>query len=95
MVANTVISTQFLMAQSQSIKRYQTLYNLGANHKLLYKSITKQINYYFALPIIMALINVAFSIKSVFIEIERHGLSFTSIKCSFNYCPNVYYFVYI
>ena len=50
---------QFLMGQRQSYRRYQTLIHLGANYETLCKSSEKQVNWYFGLPIALALIRVA------------------------------------
>ena len=49
-----------LMGQRQSYRRYQTLIHLGANYETLCKSSEKQINWYFGLPIALALISSSF-----------------------------------
>ncbi len=65
-VANTIIGVQFLMGQRKSYRRYQTLIHLGATYKTLCKSSEKQINWYFGLPIAIALINSFFGVRSLF-----------------------------
>ncbi|MDU8038524.1 MAG: ABC transporter permease, partial [Streptococcus sp.] len=64
-VANTIIGVQFLMGQRQSYRRYQTLIHLGANYETLCKSSEKQINWYFGLPIALALISSSFGVGSL------------------------------
>ena len=64
-VANTIIGVQFLMGQRQSYRRYQTLIHLGANYETLCKSSEKQINWYFGLPIALALISSSFGVSSL------------------------------
>ncbi|MDD6920591.1 MAG: FtsX-like permease family protein [Eubacteriales bacterium] len=65
-VANTIIGVQFLMGQRKSHRRYQTLIHLGATYETLCKSSGKQINWYFGLPIVIALINSFFGVRSLF-----------------------------
>lgn len=65
-VANTIIGVQFLMGQRKSYRRYQTLIHLGATYKTLCKSSEKQINWYFGLPIAIAVINSFFGVCSLF-----------------------------
>ena len=64
-VANTIIGVQFLMGQRQSYRRYQTLIHLGANYETLCESSEKQINWYFGLPIAIALISSSFGVSSL------------------------------
>ncbi len=64
-VANTIIGVQFLMGQRQSYRRYQTLIHLGANYETLCKSSEKQVNWYFGLPIALALISSSFGVSSL------------------------------
>lgn len=68
-VANTIIGVQFLMGQRRSHKRYQTLIHLGATYNTLCKSSRKQILWYFGLPVVMAIINSFFGIRSLFMGI--------------------------
>lgn len=65
-VANTIISVQFLLNQKRSYKRYQTLIYLGATYDTLCRSFAKQINWYFGLPIFVAVINCFFGLLTVF-----------------------------
>lgn len=65
-VANTIIAVMFLMGQRKSHKRYQTLIHLGATYEILCKSCAKQINWYFGLPILLAIINSFFGVQSLF-----------------------------
>lgn len=65
-VANTIIGVQFLMGQGKSYRRYQTLIHLGATYDTLCKSSNKQINWYFGLPIAVAVVNSFFGVASLF-----------------------------
>lgn len=65
-VANTTIGVQFLMGQRKTHRRYQTLVHLGATYETLCKSARKQINWYFGLPIMVALFNSIFGVLSLF-----------------------------
>lgn len=65
-VANTIIGVQFLMGQRKSYKRYQTLIHLGATYDTLCKSSNKQINWYFGLPLVVAVVNSFFGVASLF-----------------------------
>lgn len=65
-VSNTMIAVQFLMAQAGSYRRYQTLVHIGADYDSLCKSAAKQINWYFGLPIFIALVSSYFGVKSLF-----------------------------
>lgn len=65
-IANTIIGVQFLMGQRKSYRRYQTLIHLGAGYETLCKSSEKQINWYFGLPIAIALVNSFFGVQSLF-----------------------------
>ncbi len=64
-VANTIISIMFLMGQRKTYKRYQTLIKLGASYEILRKSSRMQINWYFGLPIAIAVINSFFGVRSL------------------------------
>ena len=65
-VANTAIGVQFLMGQRKTHKRYHTLVHLGATYQTLCKSARKQVNWYFGLPIAIALINSIFGVMTLF-----------------------------
>ena len=64
-VANTLIAIMFLMGQRKTYKRYQTLIKLGASYEILRKSSRMQINWYFGLPIAIAVINSFFGVRSL------------------------------
>lgn len=49
-VANTMISVQFLMSQQKVEKRYRTLIRLGADYRTLFRSVRTQVNWYFGIP---------------------------------------------
>lgn len=65
-VANTTIGVQFLMGQRKTHKRYHTLVHLGATYQTLCESARKQVNWYFGLPIAIALINSIFGVMTLF-----------------------------
>ena len=65
-VANTILGVQFLMGQKRSSRRYKTLVKLGADHKTLYKSSKKQINWYFGLPIAVTAASTYFAARALF-----------------------------
>ncbi len=68
-VANTILGVQFLMGQKRASGRYKTLVKLGADHKAMYKSSKRQINWYFGLPIAVACASTFFATKSLFFGI--------------------------
>lgn len=65
-VSNTIIGIQFLMDQRKMNRRYHTLVHLGATYQILCESANKQINWYFGLPIAVALINSIFGVMALF-----------------------------
>ena len=65
-VANTILGVQFLMGQKRASKRYKTLVKLGADHKTMYRSSKKQINWYFGLPIAVAAASTVFATRALF-----------------------------
>ena len=65
-VANTILGVQFLMGQRRTSGRYKTLIKLGADHRTLYTSSKKQINWYFGLPIAVAASCVVAATRSLF-----------------------------
>ena len=65
-IANMVIGIQFLRQQGKTKKRYQILINLGVDYKMLCESTRKQINWYFMIPIVVAVISSFFGIESLF-----------------------------
>ena len=68
-VANTILGVQFLMGQKRASGRDKTLVKLGADHKAMYKSSKRQINWYFGLPIAVACASTFFATKSLFFGI--------------------------
>lgn len=77
-VSNTTIGVQFLTGQRKTHKRYQTLVHLGATYESLCASARRQINWYFGLPVFIAIINSYFGIQSLF-----KGLLPADIKVNF------------
>ncbi|MCR5274563.1 MAG: ABC transporter permease [Clostridiales bacterium] len=65
-VANTILAVQFLMSQKRTSRRYKTLVKLGADHKTIYKTSKRQINWYFGLPIAVAAMSTFFATKALF-----------------------------
>ena len=65
-VANTILGVQFLMGQKRASGRYKTLVKLGADHKAMYKSSKRQINWYFGLPIAVACASTYFATRALF-----------------------------
>ncbi len=65
MIANTVIGVQFLMNQQQTSRRYRTLIRLGASHDVLCGSSRRQINWYFGLPIVVAVCSSIFGVHAL------------------------------
>lgn len=64
-IANTVISVQFLIGQQKSGKRYQTLIRLGAGYEVLCQAARHQINWYFGIPIAFAAFSSIFGVHSL------------------------------
>lgn len=64
-ISNTIIGVQFLMSQQKSSRRYRTLIRLGAPYTTLYSSARKQINWYFGLPIVVAVFSSLFGVRSL------------------------------
>lgn len=57
LIANTVISLQFLMQEKRTRSRYRTLIRLGSQYEHLCRSARSQIRWYFAMPIGLAVIS--------------------------------------
>lgn len=68
-VANTIMGVQFLMNQQKASRRYETLIRLGASYETLCQSARTQINWYFLLPILVAVFSSIFGVMALF-----HGL---------------------
>ncbi len=65
-VANTMISVQFLMSQQKVEKRYRTLIRLGADYRTLFRSVRTQVNWYFGIPAGFAAFMSLFGIRGIF-----------------------------
>ncbi|MGN0315577.1 MAG: ABC transporter permease [Fusicatenibacter sp.] len=64
-VANTVLSVQFLMRQQKNRKRYLILSKLGSSYEALSGSARNQICWYFGLPISVAFVGSFFGVRSL------------------------------
>ncbi len=75
-----VLALQQLSEASDSIERYKTLKRIGANSKMIEKTIFRQTLIYFALPMILALIHsmIGINVVSDYISV------FTKIDISFS-----------
>lgn len=65
-IANTVMGVQFLMNQQKCQKRYRTLVTLGCHYRMLCRSARRQIKWYFALPVGVAVLGSMFGVMSLF-----------------------------
>ncbi len=65
-IANTVIGVQFLMGQRKANRRFMTLVHLGATYEILCKASAKQINWYFGMPTVVAVVSSMFGIRALF-----------------------------
>lgn len=65
-IANTIIGVQFLMSQQKSTRRYKVLIRLGATYETLCLSAKKQINWYFGIPTVVAVISSLFGVRALF-----------------------------
>ncbi len=79
-IANTVMGVQFLMSQQKSGRRYKTLIRLGASYELLCRCAGKQLNWYFGLPIAVAVISSLFGIRSLLTGILGYLTTATAIE---------------
>lgn len=66
LIANTVISLQYLMQEKKSRKRYHTLLCLGSTYEAVCASAKRQIKWYFGVPIGIAAISSIFGVYSLF-----------------------------
>jgi len=64
-IANTVIGVQFLMGQIKSGGRYKALIHLGATYEVLCRSARKQINWYFGIPVSVAVVSSFFGVRAL------------------------------
>lgn len=65
-IANTIIGVQFLMGQQKSNRRYRILIRLGAAYETLCMSAKKQINWYFGIPTVVAVMSSLFGVRALF-----------------------------
>lgn len=65
-IANTTIGLQFLMQEKKTRKRYRTLICLGSNYDDICKSSSRQIKWYFQIPIGVAAVSSIFGVSSLF-----------------------------
>lgn len=66
-IANTVLSVQFLMHQRRTGERVRILTFLGAGYDLLCVSAEQQVRWYFLLPLAAAVINSIFGLPSLIV----------------------------
>lgn len=66
LIANTVISLQYLMQEKKARKRYHTLLCLGSTYEEVCASAKRQITWYFGVPIGVAAISSIFGVYSLF-----------------------------
>ena len=74
------MGVQFLMSQQKSGRRYKTLIRLGASYELLCRCAGKQLNWYFGLPIAVAVISSMFGIRSLLTGILGYLTTATAIE---------------
>ena len=72
-IANTVLSVQFLMHQRKTGGRFRILSLLGAGYDMLCTSAERQVQWYFLLPIAAAVINSIFGLPSMIAGISGSG----------------------
>ncbi len=65
-IANTVISLQYLMQEKKSRRRYHTLIRLGSTHEMICASARRQITWYFGVPLSIAAISSLFGVYALF-----------------------------
>ena len=65
-VANTLIGVLFLMGQRRASRRYRTLVRLGAGFEDLCHAVGTQVNWFFGLPVGVAVLSSAFGIRAMF-----------------------------
>lgn len=64
-IANTVISLQYLMQEKQNMRRYRTLACLGSPYEALRMSAGRQIKWYFGVPLGLAVLSGIFGVCSL------------------------------
>jgi putative ABC transport system permease protein len=65
-IANTVLGMQFLMQQRKTDRRYRTLIRLGSGYEALCRSAKRQIQWFFALPAVVAAVGSLFGVRALF-----------------------------
>lgn len=65
-IANTVVSLQYLMQEKKTRRRYRTLVCLGSRSEDIYASSRRQIRWYFGLPLGTAAVSGFFCVRSLF-----------------------------
>ncbi len=65
-IANTAIGMQFLTQQRKTGRRYQTLVRLGSHYEALCLSAKHQIQWFFALPAVVAAVGSLFGVRALF-----------------------------
>ncbi len=71
LIANTVIGMKYLIGQRRTKHRYETLAMLGADLPSLCRSVGKQINLYFSLVLVTALLSGTAAIFSMFTSFAK------------------------
>ena len=72
-IANTIIGVQFLISQQKSGCRYRTLIHLGAGYDVLCRSARKQINWYFGIPVLVAVLSSLFGVRALLTGLLSHS----------------------
>ena len=68
------------MSQQKSGRRYKTLIRLGASYELLCRCAGKQLNWYFGLPAVVAVISSLFGIRSLLTGILGYLTTATALE---------------
>lgn len=71
LIANTVIGLKYLISQRQTKHRYETLTMLGADTPSMCRSVKKQIDIYFVLVLVTALVSSAAAIFTMFTSFTK------------------------
>lgn len=71
LIANTVIGMKYLIGQRRTKRRYETLSMLGADMPSMHRSVRKQINIYFLMTLMTALVSGAAAVFSMFTSFAK------------------------
>lgn len=71
LIANTVIGMKYLIGQRRTKRRYETLSMLGADMPSMRRSVRKQINIYFLMTLLTALVSGAAAVFSMFTSFAK------------------------